>query len=1016
MAVDGKGLAITFGIYAAVALVVFALFSWWRNRALTKKFYAPKRFIREKGHQRPPAIEPGFGTWIKQTLGYSEAEVIRVAGVDAAMYLKILRMGIELFAILTVVCSIIMYPVNCTGGEVAKLIDQPPLTQNDLGLWWVSPAPPPPPGGGGDSTPAETTQSAPKMYKSSIPPAPPGLIWWEYLNDTVPPLPPAPPNMGWQYDDKYQLQSYTFSAIDKTSLSNVPSRDARLYAYSIMAYVVTFICFWLWWRYNLEALRLRTFYLLHSPAGAETLTVLVTDVPGVAHGMIPQRLGGSFLMKLLPKAVKQAAFKRLLQAQAAAGQTEEAAATAAESGKLAASSGIKAEQEESEVVAGEALAGSEGGKGGKLSKGTAGTQSYISPLPHAVSGRWEMPDAWNIACDKLAAGQSIESVCDEQFREVYGASYSHTHMVYNTATLDGLVGQYTALKGTAEDLLDDLISKKRRGKQLKPLQTRVFGIKMGAWGNEKYGAKPVKVNTFEFYKDRLNFLKSEIDKEAEGAKASSYPTAFVTFRTHGSQVAAARSLMCEDLSAWLVQQAPAPREVVWGNLGLRVWERAGRTTLMGVCFWLLACFFLIPVTMVQGILTTNSLVGFLQDIPILNSVITGILPGLALAIFLAFVPPILTAMARFSGMVSDSQIDLSVVSRFFTFQVITTVLGTIVAGSFFNQLQQFIDDPSSAVTILATAAPQTALFFMTYIMLQALAKTPLSLMRLVSLVIFWIKSKLAGTERAKERCWKNQEMKYGTMIAPDTIAILLGVLYSCISPLILPFVLLYFLTAYLVWKYQVMYVYSQPYQAGGTIWMRVFDQLVVGLLVFQVITIALLGLKETIAPPIIVVPLLFFTLAYRSAVHARFWRPQETLSMIAAAELDRRNRQLKGSTTLAAADLDAEVAAQYVSPSFKVSAEEHAALVDQCARMDAVLGGGTDEELFAEETPAGGDLEEGSRSQREEAGGSGYATPGTAAGSGYATPLSAAGSAAGGPKPEALASAIKGGASERKEV
>jgi hypothetical protein len=26
-----------------LALVVFALFSWWRNRALTKKFYAPKR-------------------------------------------------------------------------------------------------------------------------------------------------------------------------------------------------------------------------------------------------------------------------------------------------------------------------------------------------------------------------------------------------------------------------------------------------------------------------------------------------------------------------------------------------------------------------------------------------------------------------------------------------------------------------------------------------------------------------------------------------------------------------------------------------------------------------------------------------------------------------------------------------------------------------------------------------------------------------------------------------------------
>jgi hypothetical protein len=104
--------------------------------------------------------------------------------------------------------------------------------------------------------------------------------------------------------------------------------------------------------------------------------------------------------------VKQAAFKQLLQAQEAAGQKEEAAAAAAaaggaEAGKPAPSPGIKPEQEESQVVAAEAPAGGEGGKGGKLAKGAAGTQSYISPLPHAVSGRWEMPDAWNISCDKV---------------------------------------------------------------------------------------------------------------------------------------------------------------------------------------------------------------------------------------------------------------------------------------------------------------------------------------------------------------------------------------------------------------------------------------------------------------------------------------------------------------------------------------------------------------------------------------------------------------------------------------
>jgi hypothetical protein len=59
---------------------------------------------------------------------------------------------------------------------------------------------------------------------------------------------------------------------------------------------------------------------------------------------------------------------------------------------------------------------------------------------------------------------------------------------------------------------------------------------------------------------------------------------------------------------------------------------------------------------------------FINDIPILNALVTSILPSLALKIFLALLPWLLTLMARFSGMVSQAQVDFSVVSRFYIFQ------------------------------------------------------------------------------------------------------------------------------------------------------------------------------------------------------------------------------------------------------------------------------------------------------------------------------------------------------------
>lgn len=49
---------------------------------------------------------------------------------------------------------------------------------------------------------------------------------------------------------------------------------------------------------------------------------------------------------------------------------------------------------------------------------------------------------------------------------------------------------------------------------------------------------------------------------------------------------------------------------------------------------------------------------------------------------------------------------------------------------------------------------------------QALAVTPIMFLNLVALVIFWILSSFAATERAKARLWQNQFMSYGSKVRP----------------------------------------------------------------------------------------------------------------------------------------------------------------------------------------------------------------------------------------------------------
>ena len=55
------------------------------------------------------------------------------------------------------------------------------------------------------------------------------------------------------------------------------------------------------------------------------------------------------------------------------------------------------------------------------------------------------------------------------------------------------------------------------------LQTRVSGLQFGKWGRDKYGTKPVKVDTIEFLADRLQELEKEIKEQQVGQDCCGHP-------------------------------------------------------------------------------------------------------------------------------------------------------------------------------------------------------------------------------------------------------------------------------------------------------------------------------------------------------------------------------------------------------------------------------------------------------------------------------------------------------------
>lgn len=862
-------------------IIVFLLFAYFRRLPWTRKFYAKKCYHPPQGCRAPPVI-PSGAWWPKSVLSCAEAQILASGGMDALMYLKTMRFSLDVFAIVTILVSAIILPINLVGDNVDNLTANPydPSKISEYIEFYL-------PGLNGTELEMEEKADeeavkvieAPEIYNKSIAPPPPGLIWWERLPN-IPPLPPVTvlgpeyENYTWIYDENYKVVQYDLTALDKTTMTNIPEKSNYLYAHAIVTWAVTFLVLWRLKVYCKQALNLRLLFFNES-GGVQTRSILCTDIPfssGAAD--TDEEEQQSWLQKKMRRSSVERQKKNLLSKQ------------------------------EPQSVEGENL------------------DRDVDIV---------LPDRWEEAAQKIEARSPEDTLEDDaawlvrqEFENLYKDDYLESQMVYDTTLLTKLCGQYSKTKDAAYHSIDVTLSKfmdPKKKNKMKKQSKKVVGLTMGTWGTEKYGKKPISVDAFEFYIDRLEYLRSEILQEQELAKKKPLPSSFVSFRSRKSQVVASQTMMSEDLSTWVCKAAPQPEEIVWSNLKMRATERTIRSKIFTASFWTLMLFYMIPVSAVQVLISSNSLVGFLQTIPIASALLTGILPGLALRIFIIILPMILTAMLKAKGVISGSELDLGLVSYLYIFQFITVFLGSFIAGTFANQFEQLLDDPSSIVSIFGTAAPQVGIFFMTYILVQACWELPFDIFDVVGLVLYHLKLKIAATKKAKQRVDEAKvTFSYGSVVPDDSIVFLLGLSFSIACPLIAPTALIYYCTRYLVNKYKLIYRAEENYQSGGQSWLRVFDQYITGLIAFQLLMIFILAIKEMIGPPIIVLPLPFITFFWGLSTKGLYTYPMTYQSLLVAEDQDRQ-----GDTSIS------DITGAYQNPGFVFDEEDHQIVISQCS-------------------------------------------------------------------------------------
>eukprot|EP00051_Salpingoeca_urceolata_P007129 m.94605 g.94605 ORF g.94605 m.94605 type:complete len:926 (+) comp15127_c0_seq3:258-3035(+) len=396
-------------------------------------------------------------------------------------------------------------------------------------------------------------------------------------------------------------------------------------------------------------------------------------------------------------------------------------------------------------------------------------------------------------------------------------------------------------------------------------QTRVGGF--CCFGGTKEDAETVHQQRLDEQNDAVKPLLRAGKKQPQ-----LYPSGFVSFDSYHSAVRAQQMLISASPQLWTVDPAPEPRDVVYPNLALTHSQRAKKKIIWGLFTALLVLFWTIPVAFVAALTTLENLTAqlpFLEPVldlsPVLKGLLSGLLPSLALIIFLALLPMILTAMSRAQGWPSRSQISMSVLRKYFWFQVVNVFLVSLLAGAVFAQLDAIINSSGvgAYLDIFGAAVPATGTFFINYVLLLAFSGFPIQMLRIAPLIISWIKLKwLAKTKREREAAVAPGAYDYGYRGGGHLLLVLLGFVYGLVAPLILPFIFVFFALGYLVLRYQLFYVLVPAWESGGQFWPLIFERCCGALLISHWMVLAIFVVKKAPGPAVLMLPLFMVTLMY----------------------------------------------------------------------------------------------------------------------------------------------------------
>ncbi|EDU46159.1 signal recognition particle receptor subunit alpha [Pyrenophora tritici-repentis Pt-1C-BFP] len=362
-----------------------------------------------------------------------------------------------------------------------------------------------------------------------------------------------------------------------------------------------------------------------------------------------------------------------------------------------------------------------------------------------------------------------------------------------------------------------------------------------------------KVDSRRYYGGQIKELLPKIDAAQLShlaGKEKLMNAVFVAFDT----MSAAETAFNENLDRRLAkfesrQMGVLREEVIWKNLGISSKNRHKRRILANLFITALIILWTIPVASIGSI---SSLI-YLQprhqaemfgiSNPIARAILTGLLPAILLAMLMGLVPVICRFVAKLSGAATLSEVEQQTQAWCFAFQVVQVFLVMTFIPSIESIVIQSCNALKDVSTLLIQHPAKSSNFYMSYFILYGLVNASRYLINTPGLLNGILLSKFDKTPRQmymrymsfSEPPWASGYSKWATL---GVIALS----HAVIAPLILGFAAIGLGLVYLVYKYNMLYVYDARIDSKGGFYARALEELMVGVYLGELCLLCLFAL------------------------------------------------------------------------------------------------------------------------------------------------------------------------------